>query len=597
MKTAATFLLLLFTFSIVVSQGLHQIEAAPTVLLIGRAEWYYWKNSRSDTCVVWLGGGKAFADHVTINPYYLESLNTIRYIQDLSTQYSVLALYKGPDIEYIYEAKSRVGVLSYYDNSKFLREIYDWIRENGYAYSYLVGYSTGGTVVGYELAVRDRNTWRSPNGGIIVSGRVNQPMKHWRGTSLYESAAHARKIQANILLLYGRIWSEDLWPQGREYYENAPDEGWIGGGWYHKEWRLFNESGHEVWIHEQTGIYDPTAFHITVNFIEKSKALSLKSEEEAISKAVTGSSVISNTRNEVSIVDVESPKKTHPGQLLKIRVTVKYSFKEETRIATALWDIESKNLVSASERIVQGDGVEVCAQLTYAPSNEKNWSLAAVVLIWSKDQIFVTKPILLEVAISNKHLLSIQTGYSKISIIVDNVIYRTDREGKTQTEVESGVHTIETQEIVPLDEGSRLVFRNWQDGVNSNQLTVNINDDETLSPVYIRQYLVTVNSSYGETEGAGWHDENTKVRIAIRPESLKKNTAGIFQAEYAFESWSGDATGVDPQIEITVDRPKLVIATWRTGYDSLIQTIAVLSIVISTALIAFFGYRSFRARL
>jgi len=112
MRTVAAFLLLLFTFSIVVSQESRQTEASPTIVSIDKAEWYYWKNSGSDTCLVWLGGGKAFADHVTINPYYLESLNTIRYIQDLSTQYSILALYKGPEIEYVYEAKSKVSVLS-----------------------------------------------------------------------------------------------------------------------------------------------------------------------------------------------------------------------------------------------------------------------------------------------------------------------------------------------------------------------------------------------------------------------------------------------------------------------------------------------------
>jgi len=594
MKTPATFLLLLFTFSIVVSQGLRQTEAAPVIVSIEKAEWYYWKNSESDTCLVWLGGGKAFADHVAINPYYLESLNTIRYIQDLSTQYSILALYKGPDIEYVHEAKSKVSVLSYYDNSKFLHRIYEWIIKNGYTYSYLVGYSTGGTVVGYELAIRDRNTWTSPNGGIIVSGRVNQPMKDWKGTSLYESAAHARNIQANILLIYGRIWSEDLWPQGREYYENVPNEGWIGGGWYHKEWHLFNESGHEVWAREQTGIYDPTAFHITVNFIEKSKTLSLKSEEEAISKAVIGSSSVSDTKIGACIADIESPKRAHPGQILKIKVTVKYSLEKETRIATVLWDMESENIVSASERIVQGDGVKEYAQLVYTPPNEKNWLLAAVVLSWSENATFVTKTNLFEIAVSSKHLLSIQTGYSNISITVDGATHKTDHEGEVQIEVEPGAHTIETQEIVPLDEGSRLVFRNWQNGVNSNRIVVNISDDETLSPVYARQYLVTVNSPYAETEGAGWYDENTKVRIAIRPESLKKNTGGIFQTEYVFESWSGDAIGVDRQIEIPVDRPKLVIVTWRIGYDSLIQTIVVFSIAMSVALIAFFGYRSLR---
>ena len=594
MKAAAKLLLLLFIFSVVASQGVRETEATPVIVSVGKAEWYYWKNSGSDTCLVWLGGGKAFPDHVTINPYYLESFNTIRYIQDLSTQYSILALYKGPEIEYVYEAKSQVNVLSYYDNSKFLHEIYEWIMKNGYTYCYLVGYSTGGTVVGYELAVRGRNTWVSPNGGVIISGRVNQPMKYWRGTSLYESVAHARNIRANILLIYGKIWSEDLWPQGREYYENAPNNGWIGGRLYQKEWHLFNESGHEVWTSEQTGIYDPTAFYVTVKFIERSKTLSVKSEEEAISRSVTGSSSISNTQNGASIADIELPKNVHPGQLLRVKVRVKYSFREETRIATVLWDIESESLVSASERIVQGDRVEEHAQLAYAPLNEKNWSLAALVLSWSKDQVFVTKPTLFEVAVSYKHLLSIQTGYSNISIVVDGSTYRTDREGEVQIEVEPGIHTIETQEIVLLDKSSRLVFRNWQNGVNSNRIVVNVSDDETLSPIYVRQYLVTVNSPYAETEGSGWYDENTRVRIAIKPESLKKNTAGIFQTQYHFESWSGDATGMDPQIEIAVDRPKLLIATWRIGYHSLIQTIVVLSIAISAVLIAFFGYRSLR---
>jgi len=592
MKAATTILLLLFIFSIVISQGSPQAEAAPAIVPIGKAEWYYWKNSGSDTCLVWVGGGKAFADHVTINPYHLESLNTIRYVQDLATQYSVLALYKGPDIEYVYEAKSQVGVLTYYEDSRFLHEIYDWITENGYTYHYMVGYSTGGTVVGYELAMRDRNTWKPPNGGVIVSGRVNQPMKDWRGTGLYESAAHARNIQANILLIYGKIWSEDLLPQGREYYENAPNNGWIAGRLYQKEWHLLNESGHEVWAREETGVYDPTAFHITVNFIEKSKTLSLKSEEETISRALNGSSFISDTQSGASIADIEAPKRARPGQLLNVKFTVRYSFREETRIATVLWDMGSGSLVSASERIFRGDGVQEHVQSAYAPASEKDWSLAAVMLVWSWDQVFVTKPIFFEVAVSNKYLLSIRTCYSNISIIIDGSTLRTDSEGMVQVEVEPGIHEIETQEIVPLDEGSRLVFRGWQNGVNSNRIETNINENETLDPAYIRQHLVTVNSSYAETEGAGWYDENAKARIAVRPESLKENAALIFQAQYAFESWSGDASGMDPQIEVTVDRPRLVVANWRIVYDSLIQNIIVLSIAISLALIVFFGCRS-----
>ena len=43
---------------------------------VGESVWRYWKNPGSDTCLIWLGGG-IFTQQLFINPYSLESYNTM----------------------------------------------------------------------------------------------------------------------------------------------------------------------------------------------------------------------------------------------------------------------------------------------------------------------------------------------------------------------------------------------------------------------------------------------------------------------------------------------------------------------------------------
>jgi hypothetical protein len=242
------------------------IEQKPLIVNINGTEWYYWNNSFSDSCIIWLSGGHVYKDHVTINPYDMETFSAMMYINDLAKDYSVLALRKGTDKILVPFTNQEFYALSYYSNSKFLKDIYNWILRHGYNFTYLIGYSTGGVAVGYEIAVRDPESWVAPNGAIIISA----PLKGVQG--LLDSVSYANNIKANIQLIYGKIWGDEIWPQGKEFYDNAPEK--IDFPWYFKEWNLIPDSSHEVWVKEEDGAhYNSKAYNLTVKFIEKAKSL------------------------------------------------------------------------------------------------------------------------------------------------------------------------------------------------------------------------------------------------------------------------------------------------------------------------------------
>jgi pimeloyl-ACP methyl ester carboxylesterase len=254
-----------FVVKVLDSSESHAVDYRPSTVKIGESEWYYWNNSASNTCLIWLSGGHGYADHVTMNPYEMETFGAMKYINDLSQHYSVLALYKGTEGHTIPIIDQTFYALGYYPNSVFVRELYDWSREEGYDFTYLIGYSTGGMAAGYEAAVRDPETWAAPNGVVIISA----PLSGLPPTNLLESVTSASNLKANIELLYGQVWSEELWPQGKQFFDNAPEK--TGTPWYLKEWHLFPDSSHEVWVKEQDGAhYNNVACSLTVQFIEKS---------------------------------------------------------------------------------------------------------------------------------------------------------------------------------------------------------------------------------------------------------------------------------------------------------------------------------------
>jgi hypothetical protein len=89
---------------------------------------------------------------------------------------------------------------------------------------------------------------------------------------------------------------------------------------------------------------------------------------------------------------------------------------------------------------------------------------------------------------------------------------------------------------------------------------------KTITADWRNEYLLTIESAYGEPEGAGWYDEGSTATISV-PES-----AGVIVRQF-FTGWSGDYSGDTASASVIMDEPKTVTADWRTDYIQLYMVI------------------------
>ena len=165
---------------------------------------------------------------------------------------------------------------------------------------------------------------------------------------------------------------------------------------------------------------------------------------------------------------------------------------------------------------------------------------------------------------------TLAVGYSLIitvpvnaTVRVNGTAYTPGPGGRVAVQAASGSRmTVEVERIVNQGEGTRSIFRGWSDGSSENPRTVIVQGIEKLEAEYGRQYLVDVDPDIGEVKGGGWYDENSTARIeAENPCRVQEGVTRL-----TFSGWKGDMEGASPIIELTVDQPLRLQATWTRQY-------------------------------
>jgi uncharacterized repeat protein (TIGR02543 family) len=82
---------------------------------------------------------------------------------------------------------------------------------------------------------------------------------------------------------------------------------------------------------------------------------------------------------------------------------------------------------------------------------------------------------------------------------------------------------------------------------------------KTVTANWQNEYLLTIESAYGQPQGAGWYDEGSAASISIAP--VQEPTA-----RHNFIGWSGDYTGSQASASIIMTGPKTVTADWQNEY-------------------------------
>jgi hypothetical protein len=129
------------------------------------------------------------------------------------------------------------------------------------------------------------------------------------------------------------------------------------------------------------------------------------------------------------------------------------------------------------------------------------------------------------------------------------------KEGSTATF--SVKATVETSD-------AKHYFTNWSGDYwgTSASGTLVMSGPKTVTTGWRNEYLLTINSDYGQPTGAGWYNEGEKVNISITSEQG-------FIVRHMFTGWSGALTSPQPSTEIIMNSPATVTANWQADFVQL----------------------------
>ena len=533
-------LLLPLVFPAAHAQSLPQPRAS--VVRIGDAEWYYWGHPGSDTCLIWLGGGvPAQAEPGSyayfINPFDYESFDTIRFIQDLTNYYCVIALQQGSAQWFNPAANRTIYQELFQPQSTTLEAVHTWIAGQGYAHTFVVGYSVGGQAAIADLTLTHPEDWTTEDGIILITVPFSQDVLN-----------NAKELRANLFIIYGGNLL-DYEVTGVQFYNNTQPEGSGTGGYFHKEFHVIDDVGHEAWTVRATGAYDRRALNLIIGFIEKSKTLQV-TRGLSLPTDSTGSMV-------ATVLSVQAPLRVSPGEGFVVQSNVSLKASAPKSMILAAYTQNGAGILS---EVSLKDGSLVAASIVIPPIS-KNMNLVLSVGVFrnsSGNWVRASNVYSTTLTISDLDTLTVRTSSPSVSFWFDGAQYATNSSGLVEIQTVAGQHTIMAQSFIYLSNVSRLRFLGWEDSTSELSRQISLDRDETIGISYVQQYLVEVNSPYGQTDGSGWYDANSSALALVQPPVLTSPPV-------IFAHWASQSNQSEVGLLFTVTSPQLVSAVWDTA--------------------------------
>jgi hypothetical protein len=532
-------LMLPLVFPIAHAQLLPEPKAA--TVKIGDAEWYYWSQPGSDTCLIWLGGGvpevaePGFYAYF-INPFDYESFGTIRFIQDLASFYCVIALQHGSAEAFDPAANRTIYQELFQPQSTTLEDVHKWVIAQGYEHTFVVGYSVGGQAAVADLTLSHPEGWTTEDGIILITVPFTQDVLR-----------NAIELRTNLFLIYGGNLP-DYEATGIQFYNNTQTEGPHGTEYIHKEFHVIDDVGHEVWTIRATGAYDTRALNLIVGFVERSKALQI------------GHGFVSVLGNSTSvmaarILSAQAPAKVRVREPFLIQCNVSSTLPTGQPLVLAAYDTDNDEILS---EVGFANVSESVARLVIPPIPNNTVLPLSLVVLQESDGKWVqaSKEYSTEVSVTNLATLTVETSYPDVSFAFDGTRYTTNSTGFTTLQTSLGQHLLRVQSFVYLSNTSRLRFVGWEDLRNETSRQIQLREDTAVEISYVQQYLLQVSSVYGKPSGAGWYDANSSATAMVQPPMLTSPPV-------IFSHWTTGENQSQVRMLVRATSPMAISAVWE----------------------------------
>ncbi len=120
--------------------------------------------------------------------------------------------------------------------------------------------------------------------------------------------------------------------------------------------------------------------------------------------------------------------------------------------------------------------------------------------------------------------------------------------------------TFTTQLSVDLGRGVRYLFTGWSGDYSgaSPVGTVLMNGPKNVTAKHKIQYLLRVESQYGDPKGEGWYDHGATATLSVASIVVLADLTRL-----VFVRWEGDLTSSSSTVTIVMDRPITVGVNWK----------------------------------
>jgi hypothetical protein len=160
-----------------------------------------------------------------------------------------------------------------------------------------------------------------------------------------------------------------------------------------------------------------------------------------------------------------------------------------------------------------------------------------------------------------------------VAVTVDGVRYGSDQLPMVFDWATGSTHTLEVSPTIEGAIGVRYVFVQWSDDSKDATRTLTATEAASLTATFKTQYELTVTSDYGNPEGSGWYDANTKATFSVTTPVTDESGKRVFA------HWSGDSSADTSSASVTMDGPKTVTAEWRTETTMPYTTIGIVAVI------------------
>jgi hypothetical protein len=158
-----------------------------------------------------------------------------------------------------------------------------------------------------------------------------------------------------------------------------------------------------------------------------------------------------------------------------------------------------------------------------------------------------------------------------VSIVkVNSFPFQTDNMGTVTVYVPSGATTIEVEKEITSTPDMKLLFTSWDNYGNQNPLKLTINTYADLKANYETEYLLTLQTEYGEARGTGWYAQGTNATFSV-PSLVASNNG----TRRVFQHFSGDSNSTSNLSWVIMNSSKHISAVWKTQFDVKLESVGV----------------------